>query len=57
MENRSRLTQYWGLGVGARGADPFTQADDRQVSKLLPFRQALGIKNVVNAFVSRFPEK
>jgi len=31
-----------------------TPADARQLSKLLPFRQVLGIKNVVNAMVVRF---
>ena len=57
MENRSRLTQYWGIGKAARGSDPFTQADALRLSNLLPFRQVLGIKNVVKAFVSQFPEE
>ena len=35
------------------GTDPVTEADARQLSKLPRFRQVLGIKNVVNAFVSR----
>ena len=39
------------------GTDPVTQADARQVSNLLPFRQVLGIKNVVNAMVGLFQEE
>ena len=43
--------------LSGRVSDPFTQADARQLSKLLPFRQVLGIKNVLNAMVGRFPEE
>ena len=39
------------------GTDPVTEADARQLSKLPRFRQVLRIKNVVYAFVSRFPEE
>ena len=46
-----------GVAKFARGADPFTQADARRLSNLLPFRQVLGIKNVVNAFIRLFPEE
>ncbi|MCH8271390.1 MAG: hypothetical protein IH985_09310 [Planctomycetes bacterium] len=45
------------VGKTVRGTDPFTQADALRLSNPLSFRQVLGIKNVVNSFVSRFPEE
>ena len=40
-----------------RGADRFAQTDARQWSNLLRFRQVLGLKKVVNAFIIHFSEE
>lgn len=40
-----------------RTTDPLPQADARQLSNLLPFRQVIGVKNVVHAMAGRFPEE
>ena len=48
------------LGHGRRAArdtDPFTQADARHLSMLLPFRQVPGIKNAGGAFIRLYPEE
>jgi hypothetical protein len=44
-----------GVGGVAFG-DDFTQKDARAVSQLLPFKNVLGFKNVLESLIQRFPE-
>jgi hypothetical protein len=50
------------LGRAAAGVggvvfgDDFTQKDARAVSQLLPFKNVLGFKNVLESLIQRFPE-
>lgn len=54
---KSLLPATAGVGKAIRGVKDFNQADARRINRLLPFKQVLGIKNVVNAFISQFPER
>jgi len=43
-------------GIRSLGEEQFTKTDARRFSKLMPFRNVFGIKNVYDAIADQFPE-